>query len=185
MKKRLDLFLVEKNLIETRSRAQSLIKLGAISIDGKKICKCSELIDINSNLTIDNEHKNWVSRGALKLEHALDKFNIDVKNFTCIDLGASTGGFTEVLISRNIKKVFSVDVGTDQMHNSLLDNKKIINIQKTNAKNLTAKIITNKIDLIVCDVSFISMKKIIEPNLKFLSKKRGAIIGLINPKKNF
>ena len=98
-----------------------------------------------------------------------------------MDLGASTGGFSEVLLKHGVKKIYSVDVGTNQLHEKLKKEKKIINIEKTNARYLSNKIIYEKVDLIVCDVSFISMKKVIEPCLDFLDKKTGIIIGLIKP----
>ena len=97
-----------------------------------------------------------------------------------MDIGASTGGFSDVLLSKNAKKIFCVDVGINQLHEKLVSNSKIINIQKTNAKSLNNQIITDKVDLIVCDVSFISMKKVIKPSLNFL-KNYGIIIGLIKP----
>ena len=101
----------------------------------------------------------------------MDENNIKVDNKTCIDLGASTGGFTEVLVKRNAKKVFAVDVGTNQLHEKLKKMKEIINIEKTNARYLTTDLITESIELLVCDVSFISLKKVILPCLNFLKKK--------------
>ena len=181
MKKRADLLLVEKKFAETRSKAQAMIMAGQVSVDGKIITKSGENLLLTSNITISNLHPKWVSRGALKLLHAIQTFNIEVKNFICLDLGASTGGFSEVLLKYGAKKIYAVDVGTNQLHEKLKKNKKIINIEKTNARYLYNVMIHEKVDLIVCDVSFISMKKVIEPCLSFLKDKSGIIIGLIKP----
>ena len=181
MKKRADLLLVEKCLVETRSKAQAMIMAGQVSINGKVIKKSGETFFSNSNIKLSNLHPQWVSRGALKLIYALKNFEITVNNCICLDLGSSTGGFSEVLLKKSAKKIYSVDVGTNQMHEKLKKEKKIINIEKTNARYLNDKIIHEKVDLIVCDVSFISMKKVLEPCLSLLNEKSGIIIGLIKP----
>ena len=180
MKKRIDILLVEKKIAETRNKAQAIIMAGQVYIDEKKVLKSGELYHINDNIIYKNLHPQWVSRGALKLLHALDHFNINVTDFNCLDIGASTGGFTDVLISRNVKKVFCVDVGTNQLHEKLIKNPQVINIPKTNARYLNKNIISEKIDMIVCDVSFISMKKVIEPAL-ILLKNTSIIVALIKP----
>ena len=181
MKKRIDLLLVDQNIAESRSKAQAMIMAGQIFIEGKKVLKSGELYQENIEIIFNNLHPQWVSRGALKLICALEYFKIDVNNFKCLDIGASTGGFTDVLLSKNVKKIFSVDVGTNQLHEKLINNPKVINIQKTNARYLDKNLIPEEIDLIVCDVSFISMKKVIEPNLLLLKKNEGIIIALIKP----
>jgi len=181
LKKRIDLLLVDQNIAESRSKAQAMIMAGQIFIEGKKVLKSGELYQKNIEITFNNLHPQWVSRGALKLIFALEYFKINVNNFKCLDIGASTGGFTDVLLSKNIQKIFSVDVGTNQLHEKLINNPKVINIQKTNARYLDKNLIPEEIDLIVCDVSFISMKKVIEPNLLFLKKNEGIIIALIKP----
>jgi len=173
--------LVDQNIAESRSKAQSMIMAGQIFIEGKKVLKSGELYQENIEIIFNNLHPQWVSRGALKLICALEYFKIDVNNFKCLDIGASTGGFTDVLLSKNVKKIFSVDVGTNQLHEKLINNPKVINIQKTNARYLDKNLISEEIDLIVCDVSFISMKKVIEPNLLLLKKNEGIIIALIKP----
>jgi len=179
LKKRADLLIVDKKITESRTKAQAMIMAGQISINGKKVLKSGELYEIDVNIV--NLHPQWVSRGALKLLHALENFNIDVKDSICLDLGASTGGFTEVLLSKKTKKIYAVDVGTNQLHEKLRKQTKIINISKTNARYLNKNIICDTINVIVCDVSFISMKKVIEPCLQFLEKENGIIIGLIKP----
>ena len=181
MKKRIDLLIVEKKISETRNKAQMLVSSGQILINGKKISKNSSKYQSNINITIDDSSRQWVSRGALKLLHAINHFDIDLRNKVCLDLGASTGGFTEVLLSRGAKKIYAVDVGTNQMHKKLLTNKRVINISQINARYLDKNIINQKIEMIVCDVSFISLKKVIKPSLLFLDKKFGIIIALIKP----
>ena len=163
MKKRVDLFLFEKNLASSRSKAQAMIMAGQVSIKGKIINKSGEIIDDESEIAISKLQPEWVSRGAFKLLHALSIFEVNVKNFICIDIGASTGGFSEVLLKKNAKKIYAVDVGANQLHERLKKEKKIVNLEKTNARYIDQRIIQNKIDLIVCDVSFISMKKVLNP----------------------
>ena len=180
MKKRADLLLVEKKIVESRSKAQAVIMAGQIFIDGKKVLKSGELHNIESDIDYKSLHPQWVSRGALKILKALNHFQIKPDGYICLDIGASTGGFSDVLLSKNAKKIFCVDVGINQLHEKLVSNPKIINIQKTNAKLLNNEIITDKVDLIVCDVSFISLKKVILPCLNFL-KKNSVIIVLIKP----
>jgi 23S rRNA (cytidine1920-2'-O)/16S rRNA (cytidine1409-2'-O)-methyltransferase len=181
LKKRADLLIVNKQLAESRTKAQALIAEGQIFINGNKVLKNGELYDSDVIIVSKKSDPTWVSRGALKLIHALDSFKIDVADFNCLDIGASTGGFTEVLLSRKVKKVFCVDVGSNQLHNRLIHNSKVLNIPKTNARYLTKNIIPEIVNLIVCDVSFISMKKVIEPSLIFLEKKSGIILALIKP----
>ena len=181
MKKRADLLLVEKKIAESRTKAQAIIMAGQIYINEKKILKSGELIDEKSIITFKNLHPQWVSRGAFKILHALDHFKIDVKNLRCMDLGASTGGFTEVLLSKGALKIYSVDVGSNQLHEKLQKSDRVVNMSKTNARYLAKELIPEVIDIIVCDVSFISMKKVIKPSLIFLDKKFGTIIALIKP----
>ena len=181
MKKRIDLLLVDKKLASSRNKAQEMIRAGHVFIDNIKILKNGELFDDDISIFISKSYSDWVSRGALKLLHALDSFNLDISNLTCLDIGASTGGFTEVLLSRNVKKIFAVDVGHNQLSRKLLNNDKVINLEKTNAKFLNREIIPDKIDIIVCDVSFISMKKVIKPALLLKLSEKLLIIALIKP----
>ena len=181
MKKRADLLIVDKRLAESRTKAQSLIAEGQIFINGNKVVKNGDLYDSDVCIVSKKSHRTWVSRGALKLLHALNHFKIDVTDFNCLDIGASTGGFTEVLLSKNVKKVYCVDVGSNQLHNKLINNSKVLNLPQTNARYLTKNIIPELVNLIVCDVSFISMKKVIKPSLNFLEKKSGIILALIKP----
>ena len=177
---RLDQILFDRKLAESKSKAQAMIMAGQVFVEGKVINKSGYNIHPDAKIKIKDIGPEWVSRGAYKLIRALDENNIKVDNKTCMDLGASTGGFTEVLVKRNAKKVFAVDVGTNQLHEKLKKMKEIINIEKTNARYLTKDLITEFIELLVCDVSFISLKKVILPCLNFL-KKNSVIIVLIKP----
>lgn len=177
---RLDQILFDRKLAESKSKAQAMIMAGQVFVEGKVINKSGYNINPDAKIKIKDIGPEWVSRGAYKLIKALDENNIKVDNKTCMDLGASTGGFTEVLVKRNAKKVFAVDVGTNQLHEKLKKMKEIINIEKTNARYLTKDLITEFIELLVCDVSFISLKKVILPCLNFL-KKNSVIIVLIKP----
>ena len=177
---RLDQILFDRKLAESKSKAQAMIMAGQVCVEDKIINKSGYNINPDAKIKIKDIGPEWVSRGAYKLIKALDENNIKVDNKTCMDLGASTGGFTEVLVKRNAKKVFAVDVGTNQLHEKLKKMKEIINIEKTNARYLTKDLITEFIELLVCDVSFISLKKVILPCLNFL-KKNSVIIVLIKP----
>ena len=180
IKKSIDQLLVEKQLVETRTKAKAMIMAGQIFVDEKQINKSGEIFKEDVRIKVKNLQPEWVSRGAFKILHALNNFNIEINNNTCLDLGASTGGFSQVLLKKGAKKIYSVDVGKNQLHEKLRIKNKIINIEKTNARYLTSATIKDKIDIIVCDVSFISMIKVIEPCLKFLTNN-GQIIALIKP----
>ena len=179
-KQRLDQILFNRNLAESKSKAQAMIMAGQVIVEGKPINKSGFNINHNANIEIKNLGPKWVSRGAIKLITALEKNKIVVKNKICIDLGSSTGGFTDVLIQSGADRVYAVDVGTNQLHEKLKKNKKIISLEKTNARYLKKDQFAELIDIMVCDVSFISLKKVIEPNLHLL-KNESVIIALIKP----
>ena len=172
--------MVETKIAETRNKAQAMIMAGQVYINGKKIIKSSELYRIEDIIKIKSLHPKWVSRGALKLLHILNHFNFEIKDYKCLDIGASTGGFTQVLLSKGVDKIYCVDVGKNQLHEKLINNPKVINLPKTNARYLSKEIVKDKINILVCDVSFISLKKVIEPSLKLLEKD-AIIIALIKP----
>ena len=180
LKIRLDQLLIDRNLAETKSKAQSMIMAGQVYVNDKIITKSGNSFNENSKIKIKQLHPPWVSRGAFKLLKAIDHFKIDIENKICLDIGSSTGGFTEVLLKKNAKKIYSVDVGTNQLHEKLKKEKKIVSIENFNAKYLDRSIIQDTIDLVVCDVSFISLTKVIEPTLKLLSTN-AQIISLIKP----
>ena len=179
-KQRLDQILFNRNLAESKTKAQAMIMAGQVIVEGKPINKSGFNINHNANIEIKNLGPKWVSRGAIKLITALEKNKIVVKNKICIDLGSSTGGFTDVLIQSGADRVYAVDVGTNQLHEKLKKNKKIISLEKTNARYLKKDQFAELIDIMVCDVSFISLKKVIEPNLHLL-KNESVIIALIKP----
>ena len=179
-KKRLDQLLFDKKLAPSKNKAQAMIMAGQVFVDDKIVTKSGNAFNQGSKIVVKKLHPTWVSRGALKLLKAIEIFDIKIKNKVCLDIGSSTGGFTEVLLKNNAKKIFSVDVGTNQLHEKLRKQKKIVSMEKFNAKNLDNSVIPEKIDLVVCDVSFISLKKVILPSLKLLSKN-AEIISLIKP----
>jgi 23S rRNA (cytidine1920-2'-O)/16S rRNA (cytidine1409-2'-O)-methyltransferase len=177
---RLDKILVIKGLFESRSKAEQAILSRKVKVDSKVIDKPGKKILQDSKIELDSNEPNYVSRGALKLIKALDSFQIDVSNLTCIDLGASTGGFTQVLLERNCSKVYCIDVGTGQLHPRISSEKRVINYEKTHVKDLSAQHISEPIDLIVIDVSFISLTKVLQFLPPFL-KNQANIIALIKP----
>ena len=179
-KQRLDQILFNRNLAESKTKAQAMIMAGQVCVEGKIINKSGFNININAEIEINTLGPKWVSRGATKLLTALEKNQIIVKNKICIDLGSSTGGFTDVLIQSGAEKVYAVDVGTNQLHEKLKKNNKVISFEKTNARYLKKEQIKELIDIMVCDVSFISLKKVIEPNL-YLLKHGSTIVALIKP----
>ena len=179
-KLRLDQILFNRKLAETKSKAQAMIMAGQVIVEGKVINKSGINVKINSVIEIKNLGPVWVSRGAFKLIEALDVNNINLENKVCMDLGASTGGFTDVLIQRGAKKVYAVDVGKNQLHEKLKKNKKVFNLEKINARYITQDLISELIEILVCDVSFISLKKVILPNLGLL-QNNSTIIVLIKP----
>ena len=179
-KKRLDQILVDKNLVDSKSKAQAMIMAGQIYVEGTQINKSGLNFSQESLIEIKNLGPIWVSRGALKLIKALDEFTIRVREKICLDIGSSTGGFTDVLLKKGAKKIYAVDVGTNQLHEKIKNNSKVISLEKTNARYLQKDNFKEVIDIMVCDVSFISLKKVILPNLKLLNTN-SIIIVLIKP----
>ena len=179
-KKRLDQILLDRNLAKSKSKSQAMIMAGQIFVEGTQISKSGFSIKIDAPIQVKNLGPEWVSRGALKLIKAIETYNIEIKNKICLDLGSSTGGFTDVLINKNAKKVYAVDVGTNQLHEKLKNNNKVISLEKTNARYLNKDLISELIEIMVCDVSFISLKKVIEPNFNLLAKE-SVVIVLIKP----
>ncbi len=178
-KERLDKLLFEKGLAESREKAQRLIMSGVVYVNDQKIDKAGTKVKEDSKIFI-KQKMPYVSRGGFKLEKGLKVFKPDVKDKVCIDIGSSTGGFTDCLLQHGAKKVYAVDVGTNQLHEKLRNNPKVISLEKTNARYLTQKEIPEKIDIFVSDVSFISITKIL-PNLCNLLKEEAQGIILIKP----
>ncbi|MDE1993942.1 MAG: TlyA family RNA methyltransferase [Rhizobiaceae bacterium] len=162
---RLDQLLVTLSLFASRSRARDAVQRGTVTVDGKIVTKPGALFTEGAEIVIDDPAQEYVSRAALKLVAALDHFRLDPKGQRCLDVGASTGGFTEVLLQRGAEHVVAIDVGHDQMHPRLAADPRITNIEGLNARNLTADDIGAPVSFIVSDVSFISLKLALAPAL--------------------
>ena len=178
-KERLDSILVSKGYFQSRAKAKYAIDSGNIYINNIQITKSSKLISKDDTIEIIGETLKYVSRGGLKLEKALKVFEINLNNKICMDIGASTGGFTDVMLQNGAKKIYSVDVGHDQLDAKLIKNKRVINIEGTNIKEIEKKDF-NAIDFIATDVSFISILQVISKIYELLKIKGNAVI-LIKP----
>lgn len=179
---RLDVYLAKHALAKSRSYAGELIKKGLVEVDGKKVTKPSFDVTDGSapNVVVKKELYSFVGRGGVKLDYALDVFEIDVTGRVCVDVGASTGGFTDCLISRGAKLVFAIDSGHGQLDKKLCENSKVVNIEGFNAKNLTCETLGTTCDVAVCDLSFISQTLVIERISSVLNG--GAVfVSLIKP----
>ena len=176
MKIRLDNLLVDRKMVESRSQAESYIKLGKVTVDGIKRTKPGFFVDVNSELKI-LQQVQYVSRAGLKLESVAKKMRIDFRNKTVLDVGSSTGGFTDYSLKNGANKVIAVDVGTDQLHPKLRLNKKVELHEKTDIRNFRTD---QKIDVVVIDVSFISIKEIL-PSVVNLSNKNTKIVAMVKP----
>ncbi|MEG3620205.1 TlyA family RNA methyltransferase [Magnetovibrio sp. PR-2] len=179
-KLRLDQLLVERGLVESRTRAQALIMAGNVYSDTKRLDKAGQQVKDDIPIEIKGQDHPWVSRGGLKLEKGLAHFNIDPTGFTCIDVGASTGGFTDVLLTNGANKVYAVDVGQGQLAWKLRSDERVVVMEKTNARHLTAEDIPDPIDMVVCDASFIGLETVLPAALN-LVKPGGHVIALIKP----
>lgn len=178
---RLDKYLVDKKLADSRTQAQSYIEAGRVTVNGQKNLKAASQISPDASIKVDTPEKQWVSRGAHKLIKGLDYFAIDPEGCVCVDVGASTGGFTDVLLERGAAKVFAVDVGYGQLAWKLRANPRVIVMERTNARYLTTEMLNGeKADIIVSDASFISLKLLLTP-LASLLKKNGRLVALVKP----
>lgn len=179
-KERLDVLVVERGLVESRNKAKELILSGKILVDGIPVRKPGSIVSKGSNVVLTSEEKSWVSRGAYKLIKALDVFGIDPTGCCCVDIGASTGGFTEVLLERGARMVYAVDVGYGQLAWKLRQDPRVKVMERTNARYLTPEMFEETIDLISIDVSFISLKLIL-PVAEKLLRSNGYCICLVKP----
>lgn len=180
LKKRLDIILVERGLVKSREKAKALILEGKVYVDGKRVEKAGTLIKKNSDIKIYKKNHDYVSRGGLKLEKALEKFNINVKGKKILDVGASTGGFTDCLLLKGAKRVIAVDVGYGQLSWKLRKNSKVIIFERTNIRYLEPDNIPFLVDMVTIDLSFISVKKVME-NILRLSKDIAEYLILVKP----
>ena len=177
---RLDQLLVDQGLVTTRSRAAELVSNGMVSVNGKVIDKCGKKFEADCEIRLLEEEMPWVSRGSLKLIAALDHWEIDPKGKVAIDVGASTGGFSQVLLERNASRVYAIDTGKDQLSPKLLNHDRLINLEQQNFRYYVEGSLPEKANLAVMDVSFIS-QTLLYPSL-ILSLHPGAeIISLVKP----
>lgn len=177
---RLDIALVKRGLADSRERAKRIIMAGLVRVNGTLVDKPGRMIDPESEITIHEKYPPYVSRGGVKLESALEHFNIDVKGLTLMDVGASTGGFTDCLLQRGAKKVIAVDVGYGQLHWKLRNDERVKILEKTNIRYITSEDLAEEIDGATIDVSFISLRLVIPPVTKIL-KPSSFIVALIKP----
>lgn len=177
---RLDVLLLKKNIFISRERAKENIIKGNILVDGVKITKCGKKISQQSSIVFVGEAVKYVSRGGLKLEKAISFFNINLDNKICLDVGASTGGFTDCMLQYGAKKVFALDVGYNQLSQKLRNNDKVISYEHTNVKQLTENFFEDNIDFVTVDVSFISLLKVL-PYIDLLLKDNSTMVALIKP----
>jgi len=180
VKVRADQLLVSRGLAESRTKAQALIMAGAVFSGEKKLAKAGEMLAEDAALEVRGKDHPWVSRGGVKLDHGLTHFGFDVRGAVALDVGSSTGGFTDVLLSRGAAKVYAVDVGTNQLAWKLRQDTRVVVLEQTNARFLTSEQIPEPVDVVVCDASFISLSKVLGAPLK-LAKPGGCLVALVKP----
>jgi 23S rRNA (cytidine1920-2'-O)/16S rRNA (cytidine1409-2'-O)-methyltransferase len=179
-KERLDKLLVEKGVVQSRDRARALIMAGKVSVEGNRIDKPGIQINTDTQLQIQGGDSSYVSRGGEKMEGALKVFGIDPKGMVVMDVGASTGGFTDCILQKGAKKVYAVDVGYGQLAWRLQKDPRVVNLERRNIRYLQREEVPEEIDMVLIDTSFISIEKFLPHLLGFL-KKEGAILSLIKP----
>ena len=181
MKKlRADQLLVARGLAESRSRGQALIMAGAVFSGERKLAKAGEMLAEDVPLEVRGKDHPWVSRGVIKLDHGLAHFGFDVTGAVALDVGSSTGGFTDVLLSRGAAKVYAVDVGTNQLAWKLRQDPRVVVHEQTNARNLECSIIPELVDMVVCDASFIGLAKVLDVPIGF-AKRDARLMALVKP----
>ncbi len=172
--------LVNRGLADSRTRAQALIMAGVVFSGERKLAKAGDMIAEDAQLEVRGKDHPWVSRGGIKLDHGLTYFGFDVADAVALDVGSSTGGFTDVLLHRGAEKVYAVDVGTNQLAWKLRQDPRVIVLEQTNARYLTTEQVPEPVDLVVCDASFIGLSKVLEAPLK-LAKSGAILVALIKP----
>jgi len=179
-KERLDKLLVDRGIVQSRERARAMIMAGKVAVDGRRIDKPGTQIDVEARLALQEEESHYVSRGGEKLEGALNAFAIDPRGLVAMDVGASTGGFTDCILQKGAEKVYAVDVGYGQLAWRLQTDPRVVNLERRNIRYLRREEVEEELDLILIDTSFISIEKFLPHLLGFL-KRGGAILGLIKP----
>ena len=180
MRERLDVLLTEKKFFESRARAKAMIMAGKILVNGQKVDKAGSLVATDSEIRILGEELPFVSRGGLKLQKALDVFKIILSGKIAADVGASTGGFTDCMLQHGAKKVYSIDVGYGQLAWKLRSDVRVVNMERTNIRNVTRENFLDELDFISIDVAFISLEKVL-PVVYNLIKPSGEVVALIKP----
>lgn len=179
-KHRIDQLIVERGLAESRTRAQALIMAGLVFVGERKVAKPGEQVADDVAIEVRGRDHPWVSRGGIKLAHGLDHFAIDPAGAVAIDVGSSTGGFTDVMLSRGATRVYAVDSGTNQLAWKLRQDERVVVHEQTSARVLTDAHIPEPVDLVVCDASFIGLAKVLQVPLGF-TKPGGWLVALIKP----
>lgn len=179
-KQRADQLLVDRGLVESRTRAQALILAGLAFVGDRKIDKAGQQIADDAEVSVKGRDHPWVSRGGIKLDHALTHLGWGVTGAIAIDVGSSTGGFTDVLLSRGAARVYAVDSGTNQLAWKLRQDERVIVHEQTSARTLTSNHIPEPVDLIVCDASFIALSKVLPVPMSF-AKDDARMVALIKP----
>ena len=180
MRKRADLLLVERGLAESRSRAAALILAGKVFSGERRIAKAGDLVADEAPLELRGQDHPWVSRGGVKLAAALDHFAVDPAGRICLDVGASTGGFTDVLLSRAAAKIYAVDVGQGQLAWKLRQDPRVVVLERQNARNLTRREVPEAPSLVVCDASFIALATVLSAPLA-LAADNAELVALVKP----
>ena len=179
-KHRADLVLVAQGLAESRTRAQALILAGNVFAGDRRVAKAGDLLPEDAALTVKGRDHPWVSRGGVKLAHGLAHFGFDVAGAVALDVGSSTGGFTDVLLTRGATRVYAIDVGTNQLAWKLRSDARVIVHEQTNARNLTVEVVPEPVDVLVCDASFIALHKVLDAALG-LARPGARLVALVKP----
>ena len=177
---RADQMLVDRGLVESRARGQALILAGLVFSGTRKIDKAGQTLPIDAAILVKGRDHPWVSRGGVKLAHGLAAFGWSVTDLVAIDVGSSTGGFTDVLLTGGAVRVYAVDSGTNQLAWSLRQDPRVIVMEKTNARHLTPEQISEPVDLVVCDASFIGLSKVLDRAIAFV-RPGGRLLALVKP----
>lgn len=180
MKKRLDILVFEKGFTDSREKAKAVIMSGQVYVDNQKADKCGISYDENVKIEVRGNMQKYVSRGGLKLEKAIQNFDLDLKDKTAMDIGASTGGFTDCMLQNGAKKVYSIDVGYGQLAWKLRNDERVVNLERTNMRKVTNEQVPDEIDFFSVDVSFISLKLIL-PTARRLMAENAQAVCLIKP----
>ena len=180
MKQRVDQLLATRGLAESRTRAQALILAGLVYVGTRKVAKAGELVDAEAELVIKGRDHPWVSRGGVKLAHGLAHFGWNVTGAVAMDVGSSTGGFTDVLLTGGAVRVYAVDSGTNQLAWKLRQDPRVVVLEQLSARLLTADHVPEPVDIIVCDASFIALAKVLERPLDFAAP-RCRLVALVKP----